>query len=90
VLTEEEEIREMAKLVVITDMQGKLLGAVRSEPYRTSNGKVIRFVPHPRHKHYPLEVDERVLQLSANELGKFLRARLNEPKPIAETTSKIN
>ena len=68
----------MAKLVVITDMNGRFLGAVRPEPFRTSSGKVLRFVPHPRHKHYSVEVDSSAFRLPAPELGKLLRERLRD------------
>lgn len=74
----------MAKIVVITDTNGRLLGAVRSEPFRTSDGKLLRFVAHPRHKHYPMEVDARTLCLPASEVGKFLRDKLREVKEAEE------
>jgi hypothetical protein len=71
---------DMAKLIVIADAQGKFLAAVRPDPFRTSSGKVLRFVPHPRHKHYPIEVDPAVLRLPSNELGKVLRERLRQSR----------
>jgi hypothetical protein len=77
----------MTKIVVIADAQGKFLGAVRPDPFRTSSGKVLRFVAHPRHRHYPIEVDSAVLRLPANELGKVLRERLRESRAAEEGQS---
>ena len=70
----------MAKIGVIADPKGRLLGAVRAEPFRTSSGKLLRFVAHPRHKHYPMEVDSAVLRMPAGEMGKYLRDRLREAR----------
>lgn len=64
----------MAKLSVITDANGKLLGAVRSEPVKTQDGRMLQFQPHPNHKHHEVEVDEKLLRGPAAELGKFLRS----------------
>jgi hypothetical protein len=65
----------MAKLTVITDKNGKLMGAVRSEPFKTSDGKHLEFRPHPDYKHHIVEVDEKLLKGPASELGKVLRAK---------------
>lgn len=65
----------MAKLTVITDASGKLVGAVRTEPFKTSDGKQLEFRPHPDYKHHIVEVDEKLLKGPASELGKALRAK---------------
>jgi hypothetical protein len=66
----------MTKLSVITDASGKLLGAVRSEPFKSGDGKTLQFVPHPGHRHREIEVDDRFLRGSAKELGTHLREKL--------------
>jgi hypothetical protein len=66
----------MAKLSVITDAKGNLLGAVRTEPFKTSNGKNLQFHPHPNYKHHVMDVDDKLLKGPASELGTFLRAQV--------------
>ena len=66
----------MTKLTVITDASGKLLGAARTEPFKTASGKTVQFVPHPAHKHREIEVDEKLLHGPAKDLGKHLREKL--------------
>lgn len=65
----------MAKLSVITDAEGNLLGAVRTEPIRTSDGQILQFHPNPKFKHQLMDVDDKLLNAPASELGKFLRAQ---------------
>lgn len=65
----------MAKISVITDSNGKLLAAVRAEPFKTSDGKTLEFRPHPDHKHKVVDVDEKLLKGPASEFGKLLRAK---------------
>jgi hypothetical protein len=65
----------MAKLNVITDSNGKLVGAVRAEPFKTKEGKNLEFRPHPDYKHHVIEVEDHVLKGPASELGKMLRAK---------------
>jgi hypothetical protein len=67
---------EMAKINVITDAQGNLLGAVRTGPFKTSNGKHLEFRPHPHYKHHIADVDDKLPHGPASELGKFLRAQV--------------
>lgn len=74
----------MTKIIVITDTHGKFLAAVRPDPFRTSSGKVLRFVPHPRHNHYEMEVDAAIFRLPSPELGRVLRERLREAR-VAES-----
>jgi hypothetical protein len=66
----------MAKLSVIADKNGKLLGAVRSGPAKTKDGRTLQFRPHPEHKHVEMEVDDRLLRGPAAELGRFIREKL--------------
>lgn len=65
----------MAKLTVITDASGKLMGAVRTEPIKTSDGKELSFRPHPDYKHHIVEVDDKLLKGPASEISKVLRAK---------------
>jgi len=64
----------MAKLSVITDANGKLLGAVRSDAIKMKDGRTLQFQPHPGHKHQEVEVEEKLLHGPAADLGKFLRS----------------
>jgi hypothetical protein len=65
----------MAKFSVITDEKGNLLGAVRAEQFKTTDGKHLEFHPHPKYKHHTMEVDDKVLKGPASALGKILRAK---------------
>jgi hypothetical protein len=71
-----QEDSKMGNLSVITDANGKLLGAVRTEPFKTKNGKNLEFRPHPDYKHRAMEVDEKLLKGPASELGTFLRSKM--------------
>ena len=64
----------MAKLSVITDAKGTLLGAVRADAFKTDDGKSLEYRPHPDFKHHIVDVDEKLLKGPAGELGKHLRA----------------
>jgi len=64
----------MAKLSVISDAKGNLLGAVRTGPFKTNDGKNLEYHPHPDYKHHAVDVDDKLLKGPASELGKFLRA----------------
>jgi hypothetical protein len=64
----------MAKLNVITDAKGNLMGAVRADSFKTGDGKSLEFRPHPDFKHRVIEVDDKLLKGPASELGKHLRA----------------
>jgi hypothetical protein len=66
----------MAKLSVITDAKGNLLGAVRADTFKTSDGKSLEYRAHPNYKHHVIEVDEKLLKGPARELGKHLRENL--------------
>ncbi len=66
----------MAKLNVITDANGKLVGAVRADSFKTSDGKTLEFRPHPQHKHRVMDVDDKLIKGPASELGNYLRAQV--------------
>ena len=66
----------MAKLSVITDVNGNLLGAVRTEPFKTSSGASLEFRPNPNYKHHVMDVDDQLLRGPASELGRVLRAKV--------------
>jgi hypothetical protein len=65
----------MAKLSVITDAKGNLLGAVRADTFKTGDG-TLEYRAHPNYKHHVMDVDEKLLNGSAKELGKHLRENL--------------
>jgi hypothetical protein len=67
----------MAKLSVITDEKGNVLGAVRAEPFQTSDGRSLVFRPNPKLLHHLIDVDDKLLGGPASELGKYLRANVN-------------
>jgi hypothetical protein len=66
----------MAKLNMITDADGKLLGAVRAESFKTKDGKNLEFHPHPNFQHRMMDVDDKLLKGPASELGTYLRSNM--------------
>jgi hypothetical protein len=66
----------MAKISVITDAKGNLLGAVRADSFKTGDGKTLEYRAHPDYKHRVMDVDEKLLKGPAKELGKHLRENL--------------
>lgn len=66
----------MAKLSVITDKHGKLLGAVHSGSMKTKDGRTLQHRPHPDHKHVEIEVADQLLRGPAADLGRFLREKV--------------
>ncbi len=69
------EEQKMAKLSVITDAKGNLLGAVRADSFKTGDG-ALEYRAHPNYKHHVMEVDEKLMKGPAKELGKHLRENL--------------
>jgi hypothetical protein len=58
----------MAKVVVITDSKGKVLGSVRGDPITTDSGTIeFRRPPAADVNYHELHVPEDVLTLSAAE-----------------------
>ncbi len=47
----------MAKLSVITDAKGNLLGAVRADSFKTGDGTSLEYRAHPNYKHHLLDVE---------------------------------
>jgi hypothetical protein len=66
----------MTKFSVITDQHGKVMGAVRTEPFKTSDGKQVQFRPNAKYGHHEIDVDDRLLKQPASEVGKAIHAHM--------------
>lgn len=66
----------MAKLSVITDAKGNLLGAVRADAFKTKDGQNLEYRPHPDFKHHVVDVDEKLLNGPTRDLGNYLRTSM--------------
>jgi hypothetical protein len=60
----------MQKIMAITDLEGTLLGVVRTDPVDIGNGKTIRSVPPPpaRYRHHMLDVADDFLRRPAGDI----------------------
>ncbi len=68
--------KDKVKVTVITDSNGKFLGAVRTGP--TPDGKItVRVHPRADHKHHNIEVDEAVMSRPIEELHKELQRQVS-------------
>jgi hypothetical protein len=65
----------MLKVMAVTDLNGNLLGVVRTDPVDIGNGRTIRAVPPPttRHRHHMLEVEDNFLHRPATEVHNDVR-----------------
>jgi hypothetical protein len=71
----------MITMTVITDTEGNLVGSIRSDPIPYEN-TTIRFSPqpHPRYKHYDVEVDEGLLNQPVEHLHRELLSKVRRQR----------
>jgi hypothetical protein len=61
------------KMTVITDKNGKFLGAVRSGEVKDgTNTLKFHALPDPSHKHHEIEVDDALMNKPLDEVRKVL------------------
>jgi hypothetical protein len=69
----------MARFTVITDENGRLLGAIRSDPIKVGNNTLqFRQHPGPKQKYHHFEVDDALLNKPASHLRKELDSKLGK------------
>jgi len=60
-------------MTVITDMNGKFLGAVRNGEIKDgTNTLTFHALPDPNHQHHEIEVDEELMHKPFDEVRKVL------------------
>jgi hypothetical protein len=66
----------MAKVIVITDSEGGVLGSVRGDLIETNSG-TIQFQPLPGpHKYHEIDLSEDIMRMPAEELHREFERRL--------------
>ena len=70
----------MARLALITNTSGNVLGTLRTDPVHM-DGHTLRFRPVEKEglKYHELEVEDELLNSTAEELHRDLEARLRRP-----------
>jgi hypothetical protein len=66
------------KVTVITDTNGKFLGAVRTGSIQDGQNTLhFHAVPHPNQKHHEVEVDEEVMRQPFDQVRQTLVSKLS-------------
>ena len=66
------------KMTIITDTDGKLVGAMRTGTMQAGKNTVdFHLLPQPGHKHQEVEVDEALMRQPVNEIHKALLNKIS-------------
>jgi hypothetical protein len=66
------------KMTIITDKNGKFLGAVRSGTIQEGENELyFHPLPHPSHMHHEVEVDEGLMRKPFEEVREMLLSKIS-------------